>query len=114
MKNFMMLFRDVPNPNNNASQEDQYAEYQRWQQWIDGMSAHVKYLGGEALGFEGKTLSADGSITDGPYAEIKEIIGGYIIIEAEDLNQALKMANGCPVLENNGCVEVRDVMVFDN
>ncbi|MDB3906757.1 YciI family protein [Crocinitomicaceae bacterium] len=58
-------------------------------------------------------MHADGSITDGPYAEVKEIIGGFIVVTAENIDEATELAKGCPGLSNGGKVEVRDIMVFD-
>jgi hypothetical protein len=49
-------------------------------------------------------------ITDGPFAEAKELVGGYTLIEARDLEQAVELSKGCPILEVDGAVEVRPVM----
>jgi len=65
------------------------------------------------LGFQGKTLKADGVVTDGPYAELKEVVGGYIIVKADSLDDALQLAHGCPILYVGGHVEVRDIMVLN-
>jgi len=70
------------------------------------------YKAGEALMPTGKILRKDNAVTDGPFAESKEIIGGFFIIEAADMNAALEIAKDCPDLPLGGYVEVRDVMVF--
>lgn len=49
------------------------------------------------------------TITDGPYAETKDIINGFSIVEASDLRQAAELAKGCPILESGGLVEVRPI-----
>jgi hypothetical protein len=49
-------------------------------------------------------------VTDGPYAESKDAIGGYLVIEAKDLAEAVELSKGCPVLEGEGSVEVRPVV----
>lgn len=114
MKDFMMLFHSEPNPNMQPSPEEIQAEVKAWQDWMGGISAQNKLKNpGEALGFEGKVMHADGSITDGPYAELKEMVGGFIIVKAATIEEATKLANGCPVLENGGKVEIRDIMVFE-
>lgn len=111
----MMLFRSEPNPDMNPSPEEIQAEIQAWQKWIGAIAAQGKLKNpGDALGFEGKTLHADGAITDGPYAELKEIIGGFIIVTAESIDEAIQLAHGCPALSNGGKVEVRDIMVFED
>jgi hypothetical protein len=52
------------------------------------------------------------AVTDGPYAEVKDVVGGYTLIEARDLDEAAELSKGCPVFERNGFVEVRPVMKF--
>ena len=49
---------------------------------------------------------------DGPYAEAKDLVGGYAIIEARDLEAAVEIARGCPIYERDGVVEVRPVRVL--
>lgn len=114
MKDFMMLFRSEPNPEFNPMPEQIEAEVKLWQDWMDSIGAQGKLKNsGEALGFEGKVMHTDGSISDGPYAEVKEIIGGFIIVSAEDIQDAIKLAEGCPALASGGKVEVRDIMNFE-
>jgi len=111
MKDFMMLFHSEPNPNFNPTPEQIQAEVKQWQDWMGGIGAQGKLKNpGEALGYDGKTMHADGSITDGPYAELKEIVGGFIIVSAESTEDAIQLAKGCPALTNGGKVEVRDIM----
>ena len=111
MKDFMMLFHSEANPNMEPTPEEIEAEIKDWQDWIGGIGAQGKLKNpGEALGFEGKTMHADGSVTDGPYAEVKEIVGGFIIVSAENIDEATELAKGCPGLSNGGKVEIRDVM----
>jgi len=114
MKNFMMLFHSEPNPDFNPTPEQIQEEVKVWQDWMTGIEKQGKLKNpGEALGFEGKTMHADGSITDGPYAEVKEIVGGFIIVSAESIEEAIQLANGCPALSSGDKVEVRDIMILD-
>lgn len=110
MKEFMMLFRHVPPANYQPSQEELEASIQKWQDWIGGIAAQGKFESTNQLDFGGKVVAADGLVTDGPYAEIKEIIGGYIIVKAGSLEEAVEMAKMCPVLSIGGNVEVRSFM----
>lgn len=112
MKEFMMIFRHVPNPDHKISPEEIQASINQWQDWIGGIAAQGKFVSTNSLGFEGKLLQADGLTTDGPYAEVKEVVGGYTIVKAENLEQAMELAKGCPILAIGGTVEVRDVMVI--
>jgi hypothetical protein len=111
MQEFMMIFRMAPKGNYQPTPEQLQASVQQWQDWIGGIAAQGKFSSTNQLGFNGKTLKADGMVTDGPYAEVKEIVGGYIIVKAENLDAAVGLAHGCPVLALGGHVEVRDIMV---
>lgn len=113
MKEFMMLFHSVPDMTQQPTQEQIQASLKRWQDWIGGIAAQGKFSSTEALGYNGKTLHHDGMVTDGPYTEVKEMIGGYLICKAESLEEAFELAKGCPILAEGGKVEVRDIMVFD-
>ena len=71
------------------------------------------YDGGEALMPTGKTVRPDNVVTDGPYAESKELVGGYFLVKAASLEEASELAKSCPDLPLGGTVEVRDVVVFE-
>lgn len=112
MKEFMMIFRSeqrVERP----SPEDMQAQIKIWQDWIGGIAAQGKFVATNALGMQGKVVEANNVITDGPYVEMKEMVGGYMIVKAESLEEAVEMSKSCPtIIQNGGKVEVRDVMVF--
>ena len=113
MKEFMMLFRSEKNDAPAPSPEQMQEMVKVWQDWIGGIAAQGKFVATNALGGQGKTIQGNKVISDGPYTELKEIVGGYIIVKAADLDEAVKLADGCPTLAMGGKVEVRDVMVFD-
>lgn len=110
MKEFMMIFRNDYNPSFKPSPEQMQASIKQWQDWMGGIAAQGKFIGTNRLGSEGKVLKPNSVISDGPYAEVKEIVGGYLIVKANDMNEALKLAEGCPILSIGGHVEVRDVI----
>lgn len=69
---------------------------------------------GEELVATGKHISGtEKTVTDGPYLEGKELVGGYYIIEAKDYDDAVEVAKGFSDFDLEGKVEVREVMVFD-
>jgi hypothetical protein len=114
MTEFMMIFRNDYNPSFKPSPEQMQASIKQWQDWIGGIAAQGKFLSTNRLGFEGKTLKPNNVIADGPYAEVKEIIGGYILVKAFNIDEAMKLAEGCPILTIGGHVEVRNVLPMNN
>ena len=85
---------------------------QKWMAWMKdlGEKGHLKDIG-HPLEKTGKLVSGKAkSVTDGPYAETKDIVGGYTLIEAKDLDQAAQVSLGCPIFETGGMVEVRPIM----
>ena len=113
MKEFMMIFRMAPVQDFQPTPEQMQESIKQWQDWIGGIAAQDKFVSTNQLSFNGKTLKPDGVITDGPYAEVKEIVGGYIIVKADDLDEAMTIAENCPVLFFGGHVEVREIMVLN-
>jgi hypothetical protein len=114
MTEFMMIFRNDYNPAFKPSPEQMEASIKQWQDWIGGIAAQGKFVSTNRLGFEGKTLKPNQVIVDGPYAEVKEIIGGYILVKATNIDEAMKLAEGCPILNIGGHVEVRNVVPMNN
>jgi len=112
MKEFMMLFRSEERVERPTPDEMQ-AQVKIWQDWIGGIAAQGKFVGTNALGMEAKIVRANNLITDGPFMAVKEMVGGYIIVKADNMDEAVKLSEGCPTLSYGGSVEVRDVMVFD-
>ena len=114
MKEFMMLFRHVPNPNYQPSPEDIQKEIKKWQDWIGSLAAQGKFSGTNRLQKEGKLVRPGHVVSDGPYAEVKEIIGGYLIVKSSDLDEAVELVKGCPILDiPSGHVEVREFVKLD-
>jgi hypothetical protein len=85
---------------------------QKWMTWLKelGEKGHLKDQG-HPLERAGKLVKGkQKAVTDGPFAEAKDVIGGYTLIEARDLEQAVELSKGCPIFESEGGVEVRPVM----
>lgn len=108
MKEFVLLFRRPDNEQINSDPEKMNGLEKRWQDWVGGIAAQGKFAnGGMRLSMEGKVLKAGGVITDGPFVEIKEKLGGFIVVKADTLEDATTLAHGCPALEIGGSVEIR-------
>jgi hypothetical protein len=91
-----------------TSPEDFQAIQKKWDDWKGGIAAQGKLAnGGSRLLHEGKVLKPGGVITDGPFVEIREMLGGYIVVKADSLDDAVTLAHGCPAIDMDGSVEVR-------
>ncbi len=111
MTEFMLLFRQPSFPSNDTSPAEFQAIAKRWKDWTDTIQSQGR-LGprGNRLALEGKVLHARGVVTDGPFVEIRERLGGYLVIKAESLDEATTLAHGCPALDAGGSVEIRPII----
>jgi hypothetical protein len=112
MKDFMFIFRGGLDPQT-ASPQVMEDNMQKWFGWVEDLKQKGIYTSGEALTPEGKTVRPQNVVTDGPFAESKEIVGGYFVVSANSLEEAVEFAKACPDIPLGGTVEVREVMKFD-
>jgi len=108
MTEFGYFYRGYEAP---ASPEDMQKKTAKWMTWFKDLSekGYVKSLG-EPLQPIGKVVKGEKKqVTDGPYAEAKDVIGGYSIIMARNIDHALELSLGCPIFEDGGSVEVRPI-----
>jgi len=110
MDEFMLIFRHEDGKKV-ASPEQIEHWMKQTMDWIGGIAAQHKFVGGNGLPFEeSKVVWHNNVVTNGPFGEIKETIGGYIIVKAESVEEAVGFAKGCPVLQGDGnSVEVRRI-----
>ncbi|MFC0181608.1 Uncharacterized conserved protein [Pseudarcicella hirudinis] len=115
MDEFLVLMRlDILTKEAQPSPEQLQVYMKQYHDWVGGIAAQNKFVGGKGLSTEGKVIKSN-IVTDGPYAEIKESIAGFIIIKATDFDDALKMAETCPILQGEGnSVELRKVVSVHN
>ena len=115
MNDFVLIFRNDFHPEAKFSPDEMQAIMMKWQNWMGGIAAQNQLASpGNRLGAEGKTVGNGKVVTNGPYAEIKEILSGYIIVKANTIDDAAEIAKGCPILEVGGNVEVRDIIPMSN
>src|SRR6476620_1720041 len=107
---FMLLLRGGIT-NRDLSPEQLQAQIEKYMSWIDSLRKKGHFLAGEPLEEEGKILSGRNAqtITDGPFTESKEAVGGYFIISARDLDAAVEGSKDCPIFGNGGTMEVRPI-----
>ena len=84
----------------------------RFMAWSDGLAKSGKVKGGQALARESKTVSGKNgrSIADGPFTEAKEAIGGYLLLQVDNFDEALAIARSCPGLDYGGSIEIRPAL----
>lgn len=110
MKEFLFIYRRDVNNIPKGSPQEMQNETKRWMDWIGSIAAQNKLVNrGNRLDISGKVVKSLNLVTDGPYAETKESIGGYSIVKADTIEEASEMAKGCPVFSIGGTVEVREI-----
>lgn len=105
---YLFLFRH-PQAGPDPTPEEMQQIFGKWTAWLRGIKAKGQYVGADRLDDAGKVIRnpKGASVTDGPYAEAKETVGGYVIVTAGSLAEATEIAKGCPGLEYDTIVEVR-------
>ena len=109
---FLLLFRNAgPDTHQHLSAEQRAQLTRQWNEWYDGLAATGKVQHGRPLALGGRVVSgARGErVVDGPYAETKEVVGGYFFLNVADLEEATAIAKKCPGLPLGLTVEVRPV-----
>ena len=113
MPEFMYLFRGG---RPEGSPEQLQKHMQRWVSWIADLSKGGNFKSGDPLENTGRVVSGTKkSVHDGPYAEAKDLVGGYLLVTARDLDEATELSKGCPIFEilegtgRVGSVEIRQL-----
>ena len=107
---FMLLFVGM-DWHKGLSPEQTQRVSEDWMAWFKGLMAEGKAVAGHPLGFEGKSVSGKNrAVTDGPFAEAKEAVGGYFMLDVATMEEAVEIARQCPGLPFGAKVEVRPVL----
>jgi hypothetical protein len=117
MSQFLYLYRMTEPARQEAMGTPEQAQQsmQRWMTWMQDLDkrGHLKDRG-QPLERTGKVVRGQQkTVTDGPYTEAKDLVGGFTIVEAASIDQAVELSRGCPILDGGGSVEVRPVMKMD-
>ena len=115
MKEFLLLFRTDYDNVSKASPDQAEAMMKKWMDWIGGIAAQNKFTSGTGLPFDdARVVHHNNVVTNGPFGDIKETIGGFIIVKADSVEEAVEFAKGSPVLQGDGnTVEVRKIVKGD-
>ena len=113
MKDFMFLFRFKDGLDlRSASREEFQKEAEKWKTWTDKLMSEGRLTPGNRLVPSGKVMKGKNrEVQDGPFAEGKELVGGFCTVKAHNLEEALSMAEDCPIFDQDGSVEVRGLVV---
>ncbi|KAB1160792.1 YciI family protein [Tenacibaculum aiptasiae] len=114
MKNFMMIFIGKEYIDLGLSEEDVQARMEKWFAWSNKMEQAGILRGGEALTPQIRRVTGKNrTITDLTSADVKEVVGGYFLVEAKDFNEVQEIAQDFPDYDLGNTVEIREIMVFD-
>jgi hypothetical protein len=107
MTKFLFIYRGASETTARMPPEERQQHMQKWEKWIgEGMEKGWMLDPGDGLTEETRVVNAK-VVTDGPFVESKEIVGGFSIVQADTIEAAAKLAKGCPCLLIGGTVEVR-------
>ena len=114
MDEYMLIFRHQDG-GKVASPEQIQIWMKQTMDWIGGIAAQNKYIGGNGLFFDdAKVVGHKGVVTNGPFGDIKETLGGYVMVRAASVDEAVGFAKGSPILQGDGnTVEVRRIAKHD-
>lgn len=110
MEKFILIFRGGDTHIATAHSQAAMDVIQTWNDWMGGLAEKGLLAGGDALQLSGKIVKgSEKVVSDGIYAEGNEMVGGYLIVNAKDVNDAVEISKGCPILDEEGSVEIRPI-----
>ena len=112
MEKFMLIFQG--GMASDQSPELIQSQMGKWMAWIEKLNKEGKYVAGEPLVPGGKLIrGTEKTVTDGPYTEGKEVVGGFFIVNASNWDEAIEISKDYPDYELGGAVQVRQVMKME-
>ena len=115
MNEYMLIYKGGdPDHFKTTPKEEIEASMARWGEWMESLAKTDQLSsGGSPLEWEGKNITEDGVVTDISAAEIKELVTGYSIVKAKDMDAAIEIAKACPIFGYPGCtVQLRQVVMM--
>lgn len=110
MKNYIVLFREPDGRTEPHPDADIQQHRQNWKVWMEKWTAAGNLTGGSSLTLEGNLIKGrEASISKGIYKNGMEIVGGFLLLKAENLDEATAIAGSCPIYEFDGYAEVREL-----
>lgn len=116
MPDYMLILRDLPEEQAGIPPEEMQRLIQKYIAWAGSLRAGGRYVAGDKLVDGAGRVMRRGRrplrVTDGPFAEGKEVIGGFFTVKATSYDEAVRIAEGCPHLDLGGSLEVREIEVL--
>lgn len=117
MSNFALLLNHAPDRYDNVSDDEMMDIIKDYVAWVEKLTEDGVYQGGEKLTLDaGKTLRKKSDtieIHDSPFAELKEVLGGFMLIKARDYDHAVEIAKTCPHMIHNESLQIRQIHDVD-
>ncbi|MBK1895630.1 YciI family protein [Chryseobacterium paridis] len=109
MKDYIILFREPDGRMDEHEYEDVRVHQQHWSEWLERLKAEGRLVGGSSLTLEGRLITGDGTIiTNATHKVGMEIVGGFLLLKANNLDEATEIVSSCPIFEFDGYAEVRE------
>lgn len=113
MKEFMMIFQGGDYESEQLSPEQFQTKMGLWEKWIAELRADDLFVNGHALKNQASQIASEDLVmTDGPFVETNELVTGYFVIKAKDIDHAKELTCGYPDFDLGGKVEIREIQVF--
>jgi len=109
MNNYLVLFRERDGREDVHPEEEIRKHRANWKSWFEEWSGKGRIAGGSGLTLNGRTVNENKEVADEIYRNGKEIVGGFLILRADTLDEATDIARSCPIYEFDGCSEVREM-----
>jgi hypothetical protein len=110
MKDFLILIRGGHDRMEDLNEEERNAHMQKWGAFMGKLTESGNLAGGLPLTTDGKLLTKDGASNDLVSSTTGEVVGGYLLLKANDYDHAVELSKACPVFEHNGNLEIREAM----
>lgn len=110
MKDFLILFREPDGRTDQHSDEDNFTHQSKVKGWMESLVKNGNLTGGRALSLNGKVIDTKGQTQNNIYKVGTEIVGGYILLKSNNLDQATEIIKTRPILERGGFAEIREVI----
>ena len=115
MEKFILIFRGGVHHAHNANDSSEGMETMKeWMNWMGSLQQNGKLVAADPFLPTGKqVIGSAKQVADGPYVQAEEQVGGYLIVNASDIDEAVEISKGCPIFKEEGKVEIRPIQKME-